>query len=168
MSDFKIVYLIVERGMEPNRQVFWRSAGSAFVCRDGSLNVKLDIHPGLTFNVRDPKSYGEREEAAEFPNVENGNGNGNGNGGGNGSVYVNAANAGSLSVNVNVGAGSLASDQSTLTLTNGMLIGGRRSIFRNVYETPPMMTRPSSPMSTVRGRTTASRVRNIGGDLSLG
>lgn len=73
MSDFKIVYLIVERGVEPNRQVFWRSAGSAFICRDGSLNVKLDIHPGLTFNIRDPKSYGEREEAESFPNLTNGN-----------------------------------------------------------------------------------------------
>jgi len=62
MSDFKIVYLIVERGIEPNRQVFWRSAGAAFMCRDGSINLKLDIHPGLTFNIRDPKSNGEREE----------------------------------------------------------------------------------------------------------
>ncbi|MBK9214635.1 MAG: hypothetical protein IPM59_03410 [Chloracidobacterium sp.] len=63
MSDFKIVYLIVERGFEPNRQTFWRTAGSAFVCRDGSLNVRLDIHPGLTFNIREPKSNGERFEA---------------------------------------------------------------------------------------------------------
>lgn len=63
MSDHKIVYLIVERGIDPNRQTFWRSAGNAFICRDGSLNLKLDIHPGLTFNIRDPKSNGEREEA---------------------------------------------------------------------------------------------------------
>ena len=63
MSDYKIVYLIVERGVEPNRQVFWRSAGNAFLCRDGSLNLKLDMHPGLTFNIRDPKSNGERVEA---------------------------------------------------------------------------------------------------------
>lgn len=62
MSDFKIVYLIVERGVEPNRQVFWRSAGIAFLCRDGSMNLRLDIHPGLTFNIREPKSLGEREE----------------------------------------------------------------------------------------------------------
>ena len=80
MSDHKIVYLIVERGIEPNRQVFWRSAGNAFVCRDGSLNVKLDIHPGLTFNIRDPKTYGERIEAEVYPNVGNGNGSNNGNG----------------------------------------------------------------------------------------
>lgn len=80
MSDFKIVYLIVERGFEPNRQTFWRTAGSAFVCRDGSLNVRLDIHPGLTFNIRDPKSNGERLEAGngieepaeveEFPSIK--------------------------------------------------------------------------------------------------
>jgi hypothetical protein len=81
MSDHKIVYLIVERGAEPNRQVFWRSAGNAFVCRDGSLNLKLDIHPGLTFNIRDPKTNGERIEAEAFPNINNGSGNGgNGNG----------------------------------------------------------------------------------------
>ena len=72
MSDFKIVYLIVERGIEPNRQVFWRSAGNAFICRDGSLNVKLDIHPGLTFNIRNPKSNGEREEAEEYSVADNG------------------------------------------------------------------------------------------------
>jgi hypothetical protein len=73
MSDFKIVYLIVERGFEPNRQTFWRTAGSAFVCRDGSLNVRLDIHPGLTFNIREPKSNGERLEAengSESPQEE--------------------------------------------------------------------------------------------------
>jgi len=81
MSDHKIVYLIVERGVEPNRQVFWRSAGNAFVCRDGSLNLKLDIHPGLTFNIRDPKSNGEREEAEALPTAANGNGNGNGSNG---------------------------------------------------------------------------------------
>jgi hypothetical protein len=63
MSDYKIVYLIVERGFEPNRQTFWRTAGTAFICRDGSLNVRLDIHPGLVFNIRDPKSNGERIEA---------------------------------------------------------------------------------------------------------
>ena len=68
MSDFKIVYLIVEKGAEPNRQVFWRSAGVAFMCRDGSINLKLDIHPGLTFNIREPKSVGERLEVeAQVP-----------------------------------------------------------------------------------------------------
>lgn len=65
MADFKIVYLIIERGIEPNRQSLWRSAGIAFVCRDGSLNVKLDIHPGLTFNIRDPRSAWECEQVVQ-------------------------------------------------------------------------------------------------------
>lgn len=65
MSEYKMVYLIIERGTEPNRQTFWRPAGAAWVCRDGSLNARLDIHPGLTFNIRDPKSLGERIEAGQ-------------------------------------------------------------------------------------------------------
>ncbi len=63
MADYKVVYLIVERGMPPNKQTYWRPAGMAYECRDGSLNLKLDIHPGLTFNIREPKSNGERDES---------------------------------------------------------------------------------------------------------
>ena len=62
MADRKIVYLIVETGHPPNKQTFWRQAGIAYLCRDGSFNLKLDIHPRLIFNIRDPKSNGEREE----------------------------------------------------------------------------------------------------------
>ncbi len=64
MSDYKTVYLIVERGMTPNKQTYWRVAGSAVVCRDGSLNLQLDIHPGLAFVVRDAKSTTEVQSAA--------------------------------------------------------------------------------------------------------
>lgn len=63
MSDHKIVYLIVENGSDTNRQTFWRVAGRAYTCRDGSLNLKLDFHPGLRFNIRDPKSNGEMRDA---------------------------------------------------------------------------------------------------------
>ena len=62
----KIVYLIVERGTNGNKKTYWRPLGAAYPCRDGSLNLKLDIHPGLTFNIRDPKSAGEREESNQF------------------------------------------------------------------------------------------------------
>jgi hypothetical protein len=65
MSEHKIVYLLIERGTESNKQTFWRPHGVAYVCRDGSLNLKLDIHPGLTFNIRDPKSNAERDEVGE-------------------------------------------------------------------------------------------------------
>ena len=64
MSDFRIVYLIVDRG-DPEEPNFWRVAGTAFVCRDGSLNLKLDMFPGLRFNIREPKSNGERADAGE-------------------------------------------------------------------------------------------------------
>lgn len=64
MSDFRVVYLIVERG-DPGQPNLWRVAGSAFVCRDGSLNLKLDMFPGLRFNIREPKSNGERSDAGE-------------------------------------------------------------------------------------------------------
>lgn len=75
MADRKIVYLIIERGLPPNKQTFWRNAGVAYECRDGSLNVKLDIHPGLTFNIRDPKSNGETEETGQHELDEESDGN---------------------------------------------------------------------------------------------
>ncbi len=58
----KIVYLLVERGTGDYRKTYWRELGAAYECRDGSWNLKLDIHPGLTFNIRNPKSNAEREE----------------------------------------------------------------------------------------------------------
>lgn len=57
-----IAYLLVEKGTDTNKRTYWRPLGAAYPCRDGSLNLKLDIHPGLTFNLRPPKSNGEREE----------------------------------------------------------------------------------------------------------
>jgi len=63
MTEFKTVYLIVERGLAPHKLKFWRIVGSALVCRDGSLNMKLDIHPGLTFNIREAKHPDEIRSA---------------------------------------------------------------------------------------------------------
>ncbi|HEX8607382.1 MAG TPA: hypothetical protein VF679_01940 [Pedobacter sp.] len=57
-----VAYLLVEKGTGDNKKTYWRPLGAASPCRDGSLNLKLDIHPGLTFNLRPPKSNGEREE----------------------------------------------------------------------------------------------------------
>ncbi len=62
-NGHKIIYLIVEKGIGPSKQTYWRPAGVAYPCRDGSLNIKLDIHPLLIFNCRDPKSNGERDES---------------------------------------------------------------------------------------------------------
>ena len=65
-----VVYLIVEKGTNGNKKSYWRPLGAAYPCRDGSLNIKLDIHPGLTFNARQPKSNGEREEIDIDPERE--------------------------------------------------------------------------------------------------
>ena len=61
-SGHLICYLLVEKGTGDSKKTYWRPLGAAYPCRDGSINVKLDIHPGLTFNLRPPKSNGEREE----------------------------------------------------------------------------------------------------------
>lgn len=63
MSSHKIVYLIVERGDRHTGQTRWTQAGSAYECRDGSFNLRLDMFPNLTFNVRNPKSNGELRDA---------------------------------------------------------------------------------------------------------
>ncbi len=69
MSNHQVVYLIVESGQNGTKRVNWRVAGSGYECRDGSFNLKLDVHPGLTFNMRFPKSHGERNDA-EHSDVE--------------------------------------------------------------------------------------------------
>lgn len=48
----KIVYLLVKGS---DNRTFWNRAGAAFQNSDGSLNVKLDFFPDLTFQVRDVK-----------------------------------------------------------------------------------------------------------------
>ena len=34
---------------------FWKKCGVAFPCKDGSLNLKLDMFPALRMNIRDKK-----------------------------------------------------------------------------------------------------------------
>jgi hypothetical protein len=55
MSQPKILYLLVET----NEKTYWNRAGVGFVNNDGSFNIKIDLFPGLTFNLRDPKPNGE-------------------------------------------------------------------------------------------------------------
>lgn len=73
MTEYKIVYLIVGR-QDPEQPPLWRMAGAAFPCKDGSLNLRLDMHPGLRFNIRDPKFSGPEE--IDQTAYSNGNGAG--------------------------------------------------------------------------------------------
>ena len=53
MPNHKVVYLVRDVGGERS---YWTRQGVAFVNKDGSLNVKLDLFPHLTFHIRDPRS----------------------------------------------------------------------------------------------------------------
>jgi hypothetical protein len=55
----KTVYLLVPaKGIGEDQKTFFNRAGVAFENRDGSLNVKLDMFPGLTFQIREPQPNG--------------------------------------------------------------------------------------------------------------
>jgi hypothetical protein len=50
----KIVYLLVERKVNGEEKTFWNRAGVAFdPNKDGSVNLKLDLFPNLTFQIRE-------------------------------------------------------------------------------------------------------------------
>jgi len=65
----KTLYLLVEAA----GRTYWNRAGVGFVNSDGSINVKLDLFPGLTFNLRDPKPNGDShaDSQAEEPPARN-------------------------------------------------------------------------------------------------
>jgi len=48
----KTVYLITKVG----EKTFWNRVGVAFTNKDGSQNLKIDMFPGVTFQVREAKS----------------------------------------------------------------------------------------------------------------
>jgi hypothetical protein len=57
-ANQKDVFVIRKVGSK----TYWNRAGQAFVNRDGSVNVRLDLLPGVDLQIRDPKpKEGERE-----------------------------------------------------------------------------------------------------------
>jgi hypothetical protein len=46
---------VIQPGRQEGDKAFWRRCGSAFVNRDGSLNVRLDLFPGVDLQIRSPK-----------------------------------------------------------------------------------------------------------------
>ena len=51
MAQVKEVFVIEKNGDKS----YWHRAGVAFENRDGSLNVKLDLFPGVDLQIRDRK-----------------------------------------------------------------------------------------------------------------
>jgi len=59
----KTVYLLVRgKGQGKDQKTYFNRAGVAFQNRDGSLNVKLDIFPNVTFQIRDNPENGKDRE----------------------------------------------------------------------------------------------------------
>lgn len=59
----KEVFVIIDTGAD--RKPIFRRVGTAFVNRDGSLNVKLDALPiNGTLHIRDPRPQ-EQDDASE-------------------------------------------------------------------------------------------------------
>lgn len=51
------IYLLTKVGEGKDQRTFWNRAGVAFGHnRDGSMNFKLDLFPGVTFQIRENKS----------------------------------------------------------------------------------------------------------------
>ena len=57
------VYLLVPaKGEGKDQKTYFNRAGVAFTNNDGSINVKLDMFPTLTFQLREPNGDNARKE----------------------------------------------------------------------------------------------------------
>lgn len=58
----KVVYLLVPgKGEGKEQKTYFNRAGVAFENRDNSINVKLDMFPDLTFQIREPNEERDRD-----------------------------------------------------------------------------------------------------------
>jgi hypothetical protein len=58
MAETKDVFVIQKNG----DKTYWHRAGVAFVNRDGSLNLKLDLFPSVDLQIRDRE---DKQEGAQ-------------------------------------------------------------------------------------------------------
>lgn len=54
-----VVYQIVKQGKGKDERTYWNRIGAAFENRDGSINVKLDLFPNVSIQIREPKQTGD-------------------------------------------------------------------------------------------------------------
>jgi len=63
VANNKVVYLLVPgKGEGNNQKTYFNRAGVAFVNRDGSVNVKLDMFPDITFQIREPNEDKDKRD----------------------------------------------------------------------------------------------------------
>jgi hypothetical protein len=59
VANHKVVYLLVPGKGD---KTYFNRAGVAFENNDGSINVKLDMFPDLTFQVREPNEEKDKRD----------------------------------------------------------------------------------------------------------
>ena len=57
MAETKEVY-VIQPNPNDSKKSFWHRCGIAFVNRDGSLNLKLDLFPNVQIQIRDKQEEG--------------------------------------------------------------------------------------------------------------
>jgi hypothetical protein len=56
MPAQKLDVFVIQPNPSDPKKSFWNRCGVAFVNRDGSINLKLDLFPNVQMQVREPKS----------------------------------------------------------------------------------------------------------------
>ena len=60
MAQKKEIFVIHQEG----DKTYWHKCGVGFQNRDGSVNLKLDLFPGVQLQLRDPRDNGDAPRAA--------------------------------------------------------------------------------------------------------
>lgn len=60
MPAQKLDVYVIQPNPDERGKSFWHRCGVAFVNRDNSINIKLDLFPNLQMQIREPK--GEQQD----------------------------------------------------------------------------------------------------------
>lgn len=64
MPAQKLDVFVIQPSETERNKSFWHRCGVAFVNRDGSINLKLDLFPNIQMQIREPKSDADEGRAA--------------------------------------------------------------------------------------------------------
>jgi hypothetical protein len=60
----KLNVFVIQPNPNEGGKSFWNRCGVAFVNKDGSINLKLDLFPNVQMQIREPKSDADEERAS--------------------------------------------------------------------------------------------------------
>lgn len=61
-KQLTVFLLVPAKGEGKDRKTYFNRCGVAFINQDHSINVKLDMFPSLTFQVREAQPNGKKDE----------------------------------------------------------------------------------------------------------